>query len=60
MIASACTGPDKRVWAQVALDIGSDDLAGNAFAGHEPLIHSRHNVSMEKSDEGKIRKERRH
>ena len=42
MLASASAGPDECVWAKIALDVGSDDLAGDALAGHEPLIRSRH------------------
>ncbi|CAI6341112.1 unnamed protein product [Periconia digitata] len=42
VIASASAGPDESVWSQIALNVGSDDLASDALAGDEPLVRPRH------------------
>lgn len=42
IFGSACSWPDEGVRAQIALDVGGDDLAGDAIAQDKPLVHSRH------------------
>lgn len=44
VLAGAVSGPDEGVRAQVALDVGGDDLSGDAVTRHEPLICPRHVV----------------
>lgn len=42
VFAGSCAGPDERIGAEVALDVGGDDLSRDAIAKHKPLIRSRH------------------
>jgi len=41
-ISSAYTRPNKRIWAQIALNVGRDDFSCNAIASDKPLICARH------------------
>lgn len=41
VFSSAYTRPDQRIWAQVTLDVGRDDLSRNAIAWHKPLVCAR-------------------
>lgn len=34
--------PHQRIWPKIALDVGRDDLSRDFFAGHKPLVCSRH------------------
>ena len=42
VFAGSCARPDKRIGAEVALDVGRDDLSCDAIAKNKPLIRSRH------------------
>ena len=42
VFAGSCARPDKRIRAEVALDVGRDDLSRDAIAENKPLIRSRH------------------
>jgi hypothetical protein len=42
VLSGAYARPHERVWAQIALDVGSDDLSSDAIALHKPLICARH------------------
>lgn len=41
-LSSAYARPDERIWAQIALDVGRNDLSGDAVSRHKPLICPRH------------------
>ena len=41
-IAGAGAWPDEGIGAQIALDVGRDDLSRDLFAGNKPLICPRH------------------
>lgn len=57
-VAGACAWPDEGIGAQIALDVGGDDFASDAFAGHEPLVTPRHGEQKLKCDEVEERKRR--
>jgi hypothetical protein len=39
---AANTRPHERIWPQIALDVGRNDLSCDAIAWHKPLICARH------------------
>jgi hypothetical protein len=42
VFSGASARPDKRIWAQVALDVGRDYFSRDAVTRHKPLICARH------------------
>lgn len=42
VLSGAYAGPDERIGAEIALDVGRDDFACDAIARDEPLVCARH------------------
>jgi hypothetical protein len=42
VLSGAYTRPDERIWPEIALNVGRDDLSRDAIAWHKPLICARH------------------
>jgi hypothetical protein len=42
MLSISFSRSDEGIGAQVALDIGGDDLSRDAFSGHKPLVLAGH------------------
>lgn len=57
-VAGACAWPDEGVRTEITLDVGGNDLAGDAFARHKPLVHPhRHGEYRLLCEKGEQRKE---
>jgi hypothetical protein len=42
VLSGAYTRPHQRIWPEIALDVGRDNLSRDAIAWHKPLICARH------------------